>query len=72
MEDTDNLWRKHVVKDFKVAKLPSELTWRELYRVRRLAGWGEKWGEAFAMPSAGANGRERAETEEPYCPHQGQ
>ena len=41
MEDTEELWRKHVVKDFKVTKLPSEYTWRELYRVRLGRGRGE-------------------------------
>jgi hypothetical protein len=37
IEDTEDLWRKHVCKDFKVAKLTSGGSWREMYQVRLVA-----------------------------------
>ena len=36
MEDTDKLWEKLVLKDFKEAKLPHGYDWREFYSVSTL------------------------------------
>lgn len=47
IEDTEELWKKHVIKDFKVIKLSLGEAWRDLYRV--MGGGGRTERNLFLM-----------------------